>query len=52
MHLHKKGILAQASTQEKGADRVPCCLHGLYNEAGPELQGIKKQKKASEGQQQ
>lgn len=39
MHLHKKGVLAEAPTEEKGADRVPCWLHGLYNEARPELKG-------------
>lgn len=45
VHLHKKGILAQASAQEKGADRVPCGLHGLYDEAGPELQGRNRKKR-------
>lgn len=39
MHLHKKGILAQASAQEKRAERVSRCLHGLYNETGAKLKG-------------
>lgn len=39
MHLHKKVILAQASAQEKRAERVARCLHGLYNEAGAKLKG-------------
>lgn len=48
MHLDKKGILAQASTQEKSADWVPCCLHGFYNEAGSELQGKNRRKHQSD----
>lgn len=50
MHLHKKGVLAQASAQEQSVNRVPRCLHGLYDEAGPKLQAKHRRKHQSDSQ--